>query len=196
MVETVVAAVRAYNLTHDGQYFHRVLDASRDPLVALDRIPNLERSELRSLVASAAANGKGLSHGDRLAVAAVASRLEKLPNMAASAADPTLMSMAPVDEYFGPAKLSPLGIANELDRIKRYLDAGWGDRMAPDAAKLAGAFGDWQRWYPHDPVLPAHLADYYSILTRSGASATAAEVRELLLVQYAGTAQAQKILSP
>ena len=34
---------------------------------------------------------------------------------------------APADEYFGQTKLSPLGVHNEIVRIGRYLDAGWGD---------------------------------------------------------------------
>ena len=33
--------------------------------------------------------------------------------------------------------MSPLGVRNEMNRINRYLDAGWGDRMTKDALNVA-----------------------------------------------------------
>jgi len=104
-----------------------------------------------------------------------------------------LMRTAPADEYFGQTRLSPLGVGNEFIRIAKYLDAGWGAQMAPDALYLASSLEEWQHQYPHDPTLPRHLLDYYGLLQRVGAPATiseAAAIRALVLVQYAGSAQA------
>jgi hypothetical protein len=121
-------------------------------------------------------------------------RLARVP--AATTAIPRalrLLRTAPADEYFGQTRLSPLGVGNEFLRIAKYLDAGWGAQMAPDALYLASSLEEWQRQYPHDPTLPRHLLDYYGLLQRVDAPATiseAAAIRALVLVQYAGSAQA------
>jgi hypothetical protein len=107
-----------------------------------------------------------------------------------------LTRTAPADEYFGHTKLSPLGVRNELTRINKYLDAGWGDRMAGDALWVDDAILDWQHQYPHDPTLARHLLDLYRMLVRVGAAQTkpeAEKVRTLLLVEYAGSPQALEL---
>jgi hypothetical protein len=105
-----------------------------------------------------------------------------------------LTHTAPADEYFGEIRISPIGIDDEMQRIGKYLDSGWGDRMAPDALHLATAVEDWQHQYPHDRTLPKYLAGLYKLLVRVGAPSTLAEaqrVRQLLVVEYAGSDEAR-----
>jgi len=109
-----------------------------------------------------------------------------------------LTRTAPADEYFGALKYSPLGVRNEVVRINRYLDKGWGDRMESDALQVDDAVEDWQRQYPHDTTLPRTLLDAYQLLQRlqtEKTKAAAERVKMLLLVQYAASRQAQELAS-
>jgi hypothetical protein len=107
-----------------------------------------------------------------------------------------LSRTAPADEYFGRTRLSPLGVGLELIRINKYLDAGWGKRMAQDALYLESSLEDWQHQYPHDPTLPPRLLAFYRLLIRIDDVTTqpeAKKIRSLVLVQYAGSAQAREL---
>jgi len=100
----------------------------------------------------------------------------------------------PADEYFGEIRISPVGVQDEMIRIDKYLDAGWGDRMAPDALALAKAVEDWQHQYPHDKTLPKYLAALYRLLQRVGAPSTLTEaqhVRDVLVIEYAASDEAR-----
>jgi len=81
-------------------------------------------------------------------------------------------------------------------RINKYLDAGWGTRMAQDALYVESSLEDWQHQYPHDPTLPSKLVAYYRLLLRVDDETTrpeAKKMRDLVLVQYAGSPQARDL---
>ena len=82
--------------------------------------------------------------------------------------DRYLVITAPADEYFGRTKLSPIGVRNELTRIGKYLDAGWGGRMTKDTLWVVDSLDDWQHQYPRDYELPRLYKRAYDTLARVG----------------------------
>ena len=108
------------------------------------------------------------------------------------------MITAPADEYFGQTKLSPIGVRNELMRIGKYLDAGWGDRMTKDTLWVIDSLQDWQHQYPRDYELPRLLLQTYKTLERMDspeAQKAEADVRRTLTVDYNATTEARSILT-
>ncbi len=196
LVRRVVVDVRAYNVTLDPRYRELLLVDAADPRLRLARIPDEERNELFSTVAAALRAGSEFSKDERLLALAIEGRRRAILASSKGSARPPLARMAPADQYFGPFRLSPLGVGNEIVRINSYLDAGWGERMATEALNVASALEDWQHQYPRDPTLPRHLFELYSLLDRIGApslGAEAANLRTILLVQYAGSPQARDL---
>jgi hypothetical protein len=202
LVQVIVADVRAYNLTKDARYRSLLLQHAADPALPLERVPDPESGEMFGLVRQALQGGPGVTPEDA-AAARIADerrrsdpRLQVIGSVHAIPHQLRLTRTAPADEYFGHTKLSPIGVRNELIRINKYLDAGWGDRMAGDALWVDDALLDWQHQYPHDPTIARHLLDLYKMLVRVDAAQTrpeAAKVRSLLLVQYAGSPQALEL---
>jgi len=202
-VQLIVADIRAFNLTRDPQYRSDVLLHATDPATPLERVPDPEYGEMFALAASALGD-PGFSDADRAAATAIRYRRDHTPELRAIArvsAIPHELKMtrtAPADEYFGSKKYSPIGVHNELVRINKYLDAGWGYRMEPDALEVDSAVEDWQKQYPHDPTLPAALFASMQLLARvetPGAKLAAERLKTLLLVQYAGSRQAADLAS-
>jgi hypothetical protein len=203
LVQVIVADVRAYNLTKNAKYRSLLLQHAADPALPLVRVPNPESLELFAIATQAgSAVDAAFSEADRANAKLVVERRRRTPELQVigrvKALPHTLRltHTAPADEYFGNSKLSPIGVGNEIIRINRYLDAGWGDRMASDALLLVGSIQDWQHQYPHDATLPRHLYDVYRLLRRVDAAATqpeAEKMRMLLLVQYANSPQARDL---
>jgi hypothetical protein len=203
LVQVIVADVRGYNLTKDAEIRSALLLDAADPGLPLTRVPDPESGELFAFVDAALGNGGGgFTPADRANARLVDDVRRRTPDLQvigrvhAIPHDVRLTRMAPADEYFGATKLSPIGVRNEMLRIQRYLDAGWGDRMSSQALLLASAIEDWQIQYPHDTSLPQNLLDFYRLLQRVGSSETRVEarkVRSLLLVQYASSAQAREL---
>lgn len=203
LIEVLIAEVRAYNLTRDGHYRSMALEHAADPAMPLVRVPDPESSELFAF-ANQAENDPGYTSADRTNAKAILDRRAHTPELqiigrvSAIPHELRMTRIAPADEYFGNLKMSPLGVHNEIVRLNKYLDVGWGDRMAPDALQVDSAVEDWQHQYPHDQTLPAALLDTYKLLVRVGAHDTrlaALRVKTVLLVQYAGTRQAQELAS-
>jgi len=202
LVQVIVADVRAFNLTKAAKYRSLMLLHAADPGLPLARVPSPEGIELFTIARDAAIAGSAFSEADRANAKLVDERRRRTPELQvigrvkAVPHNVRLTRTAPADEYFGNSKLSPIGVGNEVIRINRYLDAGWGDRMASDALLLVGSIQDWQRQYPHDATLPQHLYDVYRVVKRVGAVATQPEadkIRMLLLVQYASSLQARQL---
>jgi len=203
LVQLVVADVRAYNLTHDPSYRSALLQHAADPLTPLVRVPDPEYGVMFALAASALTD-PGFSEVDRAAARAIKYRRDHTPELhviARVSAIPHELRMtrtAPADEYFGNLKYSPIGVHNELERINKYLDKGWGYRMEPDALEVDSAVEDWQKQYPHDQTLPPALLDTIRLLERvqtDNTKAAAARLKTILLVQYASSRQAQDLAS-
>ena len=202
LVQVIVADVRAYNLTKDARYRSALVQHAAAPGLPLQRVPDPESGEMFGLVKQVLESGGEVSPADAAAARSVDERRKHDPELRTIGRvhvvphDVRLTRTAPADEYFGHTKLSPLGVRNELTRINKYLDAGWGDRMAGDALWVDDALVDWQHQYPHDPTIARHLLELYRMLVRVDAAQTrpeAAKVRELLLVEYAGSPQALEL---
>lgn len=200
-VALLVADVRAYNLTHDDAYRSVLLQHAADPKTPLTRVPDPEYGEMFSIAAAALAD-PGYSDADRAAAQTIKQRRESTPELQTIARitsiprELKLTRTAPADEYFGRLKISPIGIHNEVIRVNKYLDVGWGYRMQPAALQVDSAVEDWQKQYPRDYTLPAELLDTYKLLERIGTPETKASgdrVKNLLLVQYPSTRQAQEL---
>ncbi len=197
----LVADVRAWNLTHDVAYRSLLLQHAADPATPLVRVPDPEYGEMFSLATSALGD-PGFSDADRAAARTIKYRRDHTPELKMIARvnavphELKLTRTAPADEYFGNVKFSPLGVRNEVVRINKYLDKGWGYRMEGDALQVDDAVEDWQKEYPHDLTLPGTLLDAYRLLQRVETDKTkgaADRVRTLLLVQYASSRQAQEL---
>ncbi len=70
--------------------------------------------------------------------------------------------------------------------------------MEGDALQVASAIEDWQKQYPRDTTLPANLLDGYQLLERVNTDKTKAAgdtLKNVLLVEYAGSRQAQELTS-
>jgi len=201
LVAQIVTDVRAYNLTHAQTYRSLILQHAANPAAPLIRVPDPEFGAIFALAQSAPADS-AFSEADRTAAATILYRRDHTPELktiARVSAIPhelRLTRTAPADEYFGNLHYSPIGVHNELVRINKYLDKGWGYRMEGDALQVDSAVEDWQKQYPHDTTLPAALLDTYKLLQRveTGKSKDAgSRVKTLLLVQYASSRQAREL---
>ncbi len=202
-VVQLVADVRCYNLTNDPDYRSLMLEHAADPSTPLVRVPDPEYTRMFALAQSALA-APGFNDEDRANARAIAYRREHTPELrviARVSAIPhelRLTRTAPADEYFGNLHYSPLGIHNELVRIGKYLDKGWGYRMEADALQVDSSVEDWQRQYPRDLTLPGNLLQTYRLLQRVAtpkANAAAARIKDILLVQYAASREAQQVVA-
>jgi len=201
LVAQIVADVRSYNLTHDIAYRSLLLTHAADVATPLGRVPDPEYGAMWALAASALVD-PGFSEADRTAARAIKFRREHEPELkviarvTAVSHDFRLTRTAPADEYFGNLKYSPIGVRNEVIRINKYLDKGWGYRMESDALQVENAVADWQKQYPHDRTLPGTLLDAFRLLQRvetDKTKAAASHVKATLLVQYADSRQAQEL---
>jgi hypothetical protein len=202
-VRLLVTDVRAYYLTKDATYRSDLLQHAADPETPLTRVPDPEYGEMFALAASALTD-PGFTDADRAAARAIKYRREHTPGLqliarvSATPRELRLTRTAPADEYFGNLKYSPIGVNNEVNRVNKYLDKGWGYRMEGDALQVDSAVEDWQKQYPHDATLPAALLVAYQLLQRvdtDKTKAASARVKSILLVQYASTRQALQLAS-
>jgi hypothetical protein len=67
-----------------------------------------------------------------------------------------MMDLAPADEYFGPLKLSELGINNTIRDLGRRYDVNHDNfEQTLESAELTErSIRDWEHKYPHDTQLP------------------------------------------
>jgi hypothetical protein len=146
--------------------------------------------------------GPGYSEAEREAAKVIASHrasAKGLPVIGHVVShDRYLVITAPADEYFGRTKLSPIGVRNELTRIGKYLDVGWGGQMTKDTIWVVDSLDDWQHQYPRDYELPRLYKRAYDTLSRVGtpeAKQAQQEVRRTLLVNYPTSTEARAFLS-
>ena len=201
LVALLIADIRSYNLTHDVAYRTDLLQHMTDPSTPLTRVPDPEYGQMFA-ISSAALTDTGFSDADRANARAIKYRRDHTPELHEIARvssvphDLRLTRTAPADEYFGNLKYSPIGVRNEVTRVDRYLDKGWGFRMEGDALQIDSSVEDWQKQYPHDLTLPANLLDTYVMLSRVGTEKTkaaAARVKSVLLVEYSAARQALEL---
>jgi hypothetical protein len=203
LVQLIVADVRAFNLTHDVQYRSDLLAHAADPDTPLVRVPDPEYGEMFS-IAQSALTDPGFTDADHAAARTIKYRRDHTPELRLIARveaiphELRLTRTAPADEYFGRLKYSPIGVRNELTRINKWLDKGWGYHMESDALQVDSAVEDWQKQYPHDTTLPGTLLDAFQMLVRVKTEKTddaSARIKSILLVQYPSSRQAQELTS-
>ncbi len=99
--------------------------------------------------------------------------LSPLSSLARSSKSPAAPVSAPIDEYFGRMKLSPIGIGNELRRIAARSENESNARNSlPLLSLVEDSMRDWEHKYPHDDWIPKNLArlehDYLLVPTLGG----------------------------
>ena len=197
----VEADIRAYNLTQDVRW-RTALERATQPAFPIASVPQDFGKVFFPIVDAARNAAPGYSQTEREAARIIASHraaAHGLPVIGHVVShEAFLMITAPADEYFGRTKLSPIGVRNELTRIGRYLDAGWGGQMTKDAIWVVDSLDDWQHQYPRDYELPRLYKRAYDTLGRAGtpeAKQAQRQVRRTLLVNYPTSSEARAFLS-
>lgn len=203
LLDQVDADVRAYLISGDARYRSLALQRAAQPVFPIGLVPDDSGKPLWAMAQAARSGASGYSSIDRQDAAAMFSHRAGAKNMAVIGRvlshQAYLVITAPADEYFGQTKLSPIGVRNELTRIGKYLDAGWGDRMTKDTLWVIDSLEDWQHQYPRDYELPRLLLQTYKTLGRMDspeAQKAEADVRRTLTVDYNATTEARSLLTP
>jgi len=110
----------------------------------------------------------------------------------------SLALLAPADEYFGPLKMSILGITNAMNNVKlRQTGAEMTEDTQNSLNQVANSIRDWEKHYPRDPwigraLLALHKT--YASFPDNKASARAKETAAWLTAKYPRTKQAKEVL--
>ena len=106
-----------------------------------------------------------------------------------------MSQLAPADEYFGPLKMSLLGIDNAMFNITRR---GTNFVMPDDTVhaldQIKSAIHDWEKRYPHDPGIGRailRLQKTYAAFPDRHADTLAMSTAAWLLVKYPRSPQAK-----
>ncbi len=198
----VEADMRAYNLTQDPRWRTTALQRATQPDFPIASVPQDFGKVFFPIVDAARNAAPGYSPTEREAARIVASHraaAHGLPVIGHVVShEAFLIITAPADEYFGRTKLSPIGVRNELARIGRYLDAGWGGQMTKDTVWVVDSLDDWQHQYPRDYELPRLYKRAFDTLAREDtpeAKQAQSQVRRTLLVNYPMSSEARAFLS-
>ena len=196
------ADLRAFQLTGNTQWRALALNRAAQAAFPIASIPQDVVNVFFPLVDAARNAAPGYSDAEREWARAVASHRASTKGLAVIGRvvshEAFLVITAPADEYFGRTKLSPIGVRNEITRIGKYLDAGWGAQMTKDALYVVDSLDDWQHQYPRDYELPRLYKRVYDTLSRVNspeAKAAQSEVRRTLLVGYPSSTEARAFLS-
>lgn len=196
------ADLRAYNLTGDVAWRLSAIDRAAQPTFPLAVLPVETRRTFYPMIDAARNAGPGYSEAERAAARVVASHAAAAKGLVVIGRvvshNRFMQITAPADEYFGQTKLSPIGVRNEIVRIGKYLDAGWGGRMTKDTLYVVDSLNDWQHQYPRDYELPRLYKRAYDVLTRERtpeATQAGQEVRRLLIVAYPSSTEARSFFS-
>jgi hypothetical protein len=202
LLEQVDADCRAFLISRDARYRSLALLRAAQPNFPIGLVPDDTGKVLWAAAQAARSGAEGYSATDKSAAVAMYSHkasYKGLPTIGRVLShDSYLVITAPADEYFGQTKLSPIGVRNELTRIGKYLDAGWGDRMTKDTLWVVDSLQDWQHQYPRDYELPRLLLQTYKTLARMDspeAQKAEAGVRRTLTIDYNATTEARSLLS-
>jgi len=194
---------RSWILTKDPKWRALALQRVSQPYFPIANLPTTFGEDVVTAARSAHANVPGYSDGERADAAAFLKRIDKLGKLRTIVSvkgqthDAMLGTLAPADEYFGPLQVSVLGMRNQLDRLNKMLDLGWGDRISGDAVNLEQEIDDLHKVYPRDRDVPSMLAKVYALLGRFGTTAAhdaATQAKTMLIVEYPDTPQGREFL--
>jgi hypothetical protein len=202
LIGQVEADLRAYNLTQDVRWRTLALQRASQNTFPIGSVPQDLGKVLFPIVDAARNAAPGYSDAEREAARVTASHRASARGLTVIGRvvshEVYLNITAPADEYFGQTKLSPIGVRNELVRIGKYLDVGWGGRMTKDTLWVVDSLDDWQHQYPRDYELPRLYKRVYDTLGRAGtpeAQKAQQDVRRTLLVNYPMSSEARAFLS-
>ncbi len=119
----------------------------------------------------------------------LASTPAKKPAHAFSHAKAAPVKVAPLDEYFGKMKMSPLGINNTIHdtSLRVRYDPANSAHYYQGLEWAEDALHDWARKYPHDTWLPGRayfMSHVFWQMHSSEADAAADRCRRLLLSRF------------
>ncbi len=198
----VDADLRAYNLTQNVRWRSIALHRAAQPEFPIASVPEDLGKVLFPMVDAARNFGAGYGDDEREAARAIASHRASahgIPTIGHVVShNAYLVITAPADEYFGQTRLSPIGVRNELSRIGKYLDAGWGGQMTKETVYVIDSLDDWQHQYPRDYELPRLYKRVFDLLGREDsaqAKRAQKDVRRTLLVNYPNSSEARDFLS-
>ncbi|MFN2459531.1 MAG: hypothetical protein ABR591_02390 [Candidatus Velthaea sp.] len=202
LLDQVDADIRAYKITKDVHYRSLALHRAAQPSFPVGSIPDDIGKDLFAYGEAARIGTFGYTTSDAEAAKAMFSHrasARTIPLIGRVLSHQAyLVITAPADEYFGHTKLSPIGVRNELQRIGKYLDIGWGNNMTGDALYVVDALEDWRHQYPRDYELPRLLLSTYKTLDRINspqAHDAEAQVRKVLTVEYNASPEARSLLA-
>ena len=199
----VEAAWRSWLLTHD-QTWRAVAFADADSIdFPLANLPTTWGPSFLNAVLNASHGVAGYSDAEVAAARRIEARVVVLPELkviarvTAESHGEMLTTLAPADEYFGPMRMSVLGIENEIHRIDLMIGWGYAKRESGLALQVAQSIDDLHKVYPHDRDMPKMLLQIYQTLGKiptAQAAAARDEIRGLLTVEYQDTPQARQLL--
>jgi hypothetical protein len=202
LLDQADADVRAYRMTGDVQYRSLALGRAAQAAFPIGMVPDDTGKDLFDYAQAARSGAAGYTDADIVYAKAMFSHRASAKSIPVIGHVLThkayLVITAPADEYFGRTKLSPIGVSNELLRIKKYLDAGWGANMTGDALYVVDSLDDWRQQYPRDYAMPRLLLGAYQLLVRidsPGAHDAQAKVRKVLTVEYNASPEARTLLA-
>ena len=109
-----------------------------------------------------------------------------------------IMLLAPADEYFGPLKMSILGIRNTIHDLGARYDVNHaiGDQTYKSAQLTERAIHDWEKRYPHDGQVPKAIyliqRLYTKVLTQESRD-RAIYVEKWMFSDYAKSPQGKQL---
>jgi len=203
-VNQVVVDLRAYNYSHDEQYARAALQHADEPTFPLVHLSDIASQQLYDYADSVKANAQA-DAAERAVASDVLRRrdatpeLQEIGHVTAVSHQFHLSITAPADEYFGPRKMSVLGIRNEITSLEAHLKVGWGSQLAGEGVDLASALEELHRVYPRDFELPrlfVSAADTLEKIPSSQTQVSAQALLRTLVVEYPDSPQARALLTP
>ncbi|MGD1065242.1 MAG: hypothetical protein ABR975_00310 [Vulcanimicrobiaceae bacterium] len=202
LLGVVEADLRAYNLTDDPSWRALAFQHAAQADFPIGSVPPDVSKVLFPLVDGARNAAPGYSQNERELARVIASHRASahgLPLIGHVLSHQAyLVITAPADEYFGRTKLSPIGVENEIIRIGKYLDAGWGGHMTKDTLWVVDSLDDWQHQYPRDYELPRLYRLVYDVLGREDTPEAKAERdtrRRTQIIEYPNSSEARSFLT-
>ncbi len=194
---------RGWELTHDPAWRSKALARAAQPAFPIANLPDQYAGAFVDAARAAIANVTGYTTDDRTNAEIVVDRLRRLGRLAVIAQvsvvphDVYMTTLAPADEYFGPLRMSVLGIENEMKRVNFMLDYQYGNRESGAALEVARSVDDMHKVYPRDRDMAKLLYECIRMLGRMSTPAVEEEARHLrgiLTVEYQDSPQAQDLL--
>jgi len=105
-----------------------------------------------------------------------------------------MSKLAPADEYFGPLKMSILGIGNAMNNVKRRMSGGdMSDDTLNSLTQVSNSIHDWETKYPRDPWLSRSLLALhrtYALFSDDRARSHASDTAAWLVAKYPASKEA------